>query len=194
MTSERPPTAKLKFPAADAQAVADEIVSALAESCERITVAGSLRRGKPYVGDVEILYIPKQGEARGDELFALPRNLANLAIADLEQRFVLLRRQNVNGSEMFGDRNKLMRHTLSGIPVDLFSTTAEAWFNYLVCRTGGAESNTRIASRAKERGYQWNPYSCGFTDLNDGRVFPMASEQDVFAFVGLAYEEPEVRA
>ena len=36
----------------------------------------------------------------------------------------------------------------SGIPVDFFATTEEAWFNYLVCRTGPAELNTRIASAA----------------------------------------------
>ena len=185
---------KARFPAAEARAVANEIVAALAGSCAQIIVAGSLRRGKQSVGDVEILYIPKTGAAKGDELFALPCNLADVAIAVLEQQFVLSRRQNVNGSEVFGDRNKLMRHTLSGIPVDLFSTSEESWFNYLVCRTGGAESNTRIASLAKDRGYQWNPYSCGFTDRHDGRVFPMSSEEDVFAFVGLPYETPEARA
>lgn len=185
---------KQRFNRAVAMDVATEIVGELAGSCERIKIAGSLRRNKPDVGDIEILYIPKTGELAEDELFALPRNLADMAIERLQRDHILTRRQNVNGSEVFGEKNKLMRHTLSGIPVDLFATTAAAWFNYLVCRTGGAASNTRIASLAKARGYQWSPYSAGFTDLNDGRVFPMGSEEEVFEFVGLPYEEPEERA
>ena len=48
---------KQRWPAAIARKVADELVEALTPRCEQICIAGSLRRGKPDVGDIEILYI-----------------------------------------------------------------------------------------------------------------------------------------
>jgi len=44
-----------------------------------------------------------------------------------------------------GPLNKLAVYVGSGIPVDLFATTEECWFNALVCRTGSAETNVKIA-------------------------------------------------
>ncbi len=173
--------------------MAHELIGALSPCTERIIFAGSLRRKKPDVGDVEILYIPKQGLADVGELFETPKNLADVAIEALLRQFVLRKRKNVNGYETFGPKNKLLRHVLSGIPVDLFAATPENWWNYFVCRTGGAGSNVLIAERAKARGYKWNPYGCGFTRLADGEAIPMDSEEAVFRFVGLRCEEPWLR-
>ena len=180
---------KQRFPRAAALDVVRELIPVLTPACERIIVAGSLRRRKADVGDIELLYVPRLGLVR-QGLFDGEQNMADLAIAELEKCCVLSRRTNVNGSEMFGQKNKLMRHTISGIPIDLFATTAEAWANYLVCRTGGAESNVHIAAAAKRQGMRWNPYGVGFTRLSDSQVLPVANEQDVFGIAGLPYLEP----
>ena len=182
---------KPRFARETALAVAESLRAALAPGCERIEIAGSLRRRKATVGDVELLYIPRHGETVAPgEMLSAPCDLSSLAIAELETAGRLARRLKTTGAETFGERNKLMLDVPSGIPVDLFATDAASWFNYLVCRTGGAESNVQIAGRAKARGYRWNPYGEGFTRLSDGEVFAMASEADVFAFVGLPYREP----
>lgn len=186
--------AKQRFPRAVTLGVAQEICGLLTPCTERIIVAGSLRRRKEEVGDVEILYIPKHGLDRGDELFEQPRNLADLSIERMLRAYILKKRTNINGSEMYGPKNKLLMHTLTGVPVDLFEATAANWYNYLVCRTGGAKSNTLLAAEAKDRGYQWNPYGVGFTRLSDGEVIPMESEEAVFRFVGFKYREPADRA
>ena len=173
--------------------VAAELCAALKPACEKLVVAGSLRRRKPDVGDVEILYIGKT-EVRQDpaDMFAsITVNLADEVTAALEKSGVLERRKNVNGSEMYGPKNKLMRHLATGLPVDLFAATVENWHNYLVCRTGPADSNTRICMAAQERGWKWNPYGAGFS--RDGEIRPMTSEEEVFAFVGLPYAQPEER-
>lgn len=193
MATPTAPPDKPRFLRADALDVAREMCLELRPACERLLVAGSLRRRKDTVGDVEILYIPKQGMARFGELFEQPKNLADFAIDELLRRFVVKKRRNINGCETFGEKNKLLVHVLSGIPVDLFAATPENWWNYLVCRTGGTGTNTLIANRAKERGYKWNPYGCGFTRLSDDEAIPMDSEEAVFRFVGLRYEEPELR-
>ncbi len=113
---------------------------------------------------------------------------------------------NVNGSEMFGEKNKRMRHRRGGIDVDLFAATPVNWFNYLVCRTGPAESNLRIASTARALGMKGSPYGGGFSQSGPcaphGESSTMAvpearptllrvtSERGVFECVGLPYAEP----
>jgi DNA polymerase/3'-5' exonuclease PolX len=189
---------KPRWPHADGMKIAAEICTALQPVCERLIVAGSLRRGKPTVGDVEILYISTT-ETRPDphDLFGtVVVNLADEVIAALDASGVLGRRRNVNGAEMFGAKNKLMVHRASGMPVDLFSATPRNWWNYLVCRTGPAESNTRIATAAQRRGWKWHPYGSGFSRENeDGERedFVVACEEDVFRFVGLPFKEPRTR-
>jgi DNA polymerase/3'-5' exonuclease PolX len=184
---------KTKWPLAAAQMVARELWGVLAPACEAIEIAGSIRRRKPMIGDVEIVYVPRYDVAKlPDEMFAqAEQNMADLAIENLLLCGVLGKRTNVNGREMFGEKNKLVRHMATGMPVDLFATTEDAWFNYLVCRTGGSESNIAICNAAIARGWKWNPYGAGFSRGDETRR--MKSEREVFEFVGLQYLEPEER-
>ena len=75
---------KPRFPADEAKAVAAEIMRWLDPACERLVIAGSLRREKPIVGDVEILYNPKtEVRANPEDMFNaltinLPMNLSRL--------------------------------------------------------------------------------------------------------------------
>jgi DNA polymerase/3'-5' exonuclease PolX len=185
---------KTRFPLPVAAAVADHLVGQLSVACLRIVTAGSIRRAKPDVGDIELLYIPRVEPAKNPADFfgAMDINLADHAIADLESRHLLARRLNARGHTTFGPSNKLMVHVPSGIPVDLFTARRENWFNLLVCRTGPAESNMRIAQAAIGRGWRWNPYGPGFTRPG-GEEHPCTSEEDVFNFVGLRYLEPQAR-
>ena len=174
--------------------VAQEICNALGQGCERIEIAGSLRREKPDVGDIEILYIPIQSE-EPDPTDMFANRLGNLADARINVLLgagILAKRRNAKGSEVWGEKNKLAVHVASGIPVDLFTATSENWFNYLVCRTGPAELNQRICMAAIKRGWKWNPYGEGFSDP-EGNMRKMESERAVFDFVGLPYFEPDRR-
>lgn len=183
---------KIKHPRAAALAVAKELCDALKPVTERLIVAGSLRRRKPEVGDVEILFIPKIELVKPeDDFFAAPKplSLADVIITVLVRRGILAKRENVNGSEMWGPKNKLALHVASGIPVDLFTACESNWFNYLVCRTGGKDNNTAIATAAQAKGWKWHPYAHGFTDEH-GNPHRVTSEQDVFTLAGLPYREP----
>lgn len=188
-------TEKPKFPLADAQVIAAELIAHLGDFAEKIEIAGSIRRKKAQVGDIELLYIPIMGEQdSGDLLGTLePINYFDLALNTLEEAGILERRINIKGSETFGEKNKLMRHVESGIPVDFFATNEASWHNYLVCRTGGAESNKAIATAALQRGIKWNPYGAGFTK-KDGGIIPVYAESQAFTFVGLPYLQPDERS
>lgn len=185
---------KTRFPRAAALAVAKELCEALKPVTVRLIVAGSLRRRKAEVGDVEILFVPIVASYKTG-LFLEDRQAVSLAdecLAGMVRAGILARRKNVNGSEMWGAQNKLALHVASGIPVDLFAATEENWFNYLVCRTGPGESNIRLASAAQAMGWKWNPYGVGFSRASglgcDTRA--MGSEREVFEFVGLPCREP----
>lgn len=180
-------------------AVAEEIVALLEPACASIIVAGSLRRGKPDVGDVEILYIPLLTSLPDPaDFFAIREaNCAEILIGEMLESGVLTKRLSANGREAWGDKNKLARHVATGMPVDLFAATRENWFNYLVCRTGPAESNIRIAQRAQQMGWKRNPYGAGFTrgghDDVDFEEYRVTSEEGLFRFLALPYDKPEDR-
>jgi DNA polymerase/3'-5' exonuclease PolX len=183
-----------RYPWGDAMEVAEEIRSAIEPACARIEIAGSLRRHKADVGDIEILYIPKMREQDDPGKLFEKRtvNLADDMIRALISGRILECRLNSKGSRVYGEKNKLMRHVASGIPVDLFATTPEAWWNYLVCRTGPAALNKRICNAAIAKGWHWMPYGVGFQRI-DEPDHVVRSERDVFDFVALPYLEPEER-
>lgn len=179
---------RTKFPRSLAVQVARELTSWLTPYCERLIFAGSLRRLKAEVGDIEVLYIPKLS-TEPDGLFDTKQvNLVDRCLDDLIANGLLQKRKNVNGHETWGAKNKLAVHS-SGIGIDFFEANAANWFNYLVCRTGSALTNTRIAAAALTKGWKWHPTRDGFSD-EYGKLVRVESEQDVFRLVGLPYLEP----
>ena len=124
------------------------------------------------------------------DLYQLARTGGAPAIAVLLQLNVLVKRPKSDGTLTWGAENKLAIYAPTGLPIDLFATTHEKWFNYLVCRTGPSASNIRICEAAQARGWKWNPYGNGFTRENPSGARVVTSEQDVFSFVGLEYREP----
>jgi len=186
-------TDKPKFPRADALKVAKMMCVSLADHCDRLICAGSLRRRKKFVGDVEIVYIPKLSTQAVDFFTATSISRVDMALNQLLLDGVIAKRKNSRGSEMWGKKNKLAVHVATGIPVDFFAATEANWFNYLVCRTGGAENNRQIATAANAKGWTWNPYDVGFTDER-GEIVRVTTEEEVFGFVGLSFKQPWERA
>jgi len=184
---------KQHWPAVQARQVADELVAELAPCCERIAVAGSLRRGKTDVGDIEILFVPKIGLVRQPvELFPQKGSLADDLLDRWLAKRVLTKRFNINGSAAWGPLNKLAMHVASGIPVDLFATTTDRWFVSLVVRTGSKEMNTTLANSALRRGMQLHAYGVLENTRTGEQIIPQ-SEREVFERLGVPYRKPAER-
>jgi DNA polymerase/3'-5' exonuclease PolX len=184
---------KKKYDRAVALAVANELVELMRPSVTRIEIAGSIRREKPLVSDVELVYAPRMVEVK-DGLFdtKLDDAAADKIEAMLQWGPIIQKRQNVNGSVTWGSKNKLAVHVASGIPVDFFSTTEENFWMSLVIRTGSTESNMRLIEGAKRRGYHLHAYGT-FSSLHDGRKIAVTSEREVFEIAGIAYVQPKDR-
>lgn len=183
---------KRKFPHAAALAVAEELQALLAPACKRIAIAGSLRRLKPEVGDIELLFIPIF-TSRPDGLFDCSLvDVCSEVAEGLLARGVLAKRPNVNGSFTWGERNKLAIHVPSGIPVDLFGTSEANWWVSLVVRTGSKETNLALTTGANKRGASLMAYGNG-VKWSDGTITPATSEEHVFEMCGVTYKEPQHR-
>jgi DNA polymerase/3'-5' exonuclease PolX len=183
---------------ADAVKIAREVVDVLKPHCEKLIVAGSLRRRKAFVSDIEILFIPAFKVAPDpNDLFGnrRPINQAELVLDKFLESGLIAKRLSSRGSEAWGPLNKLGVHVASGMPIDFFTASRENWYNFVVVRTGGAENNKRIASAAIARGWNWHAYGSGFSRANGLRVehHHVESERDCFDFVALPYLEPAQR-
>ena len=197
---------KIKFPLADALSLADELMLPaghnLGAACARWKIAGSIRRKKALVGDVEIIFVPVVREEPPPQLelgMGLPVTPVTVSVMDarlneLMRKGILAMRPSVTGSTMCGPQVKLLVHVPTGIPIDFFACSAQGWTTTLVSRTGGKASNTELAWRANRLGFTWNPGGVGFTRLADGTEFPILSEEEAFRFVGMPCLPPEQRA
>lgn len=179
-----------QWPRADALAVAKIFCAALKPVTTRLCVAGSLRRRKEAVGDVEILFVPRCTErpAVGDMFAKASVDMAAEIIEGLLAAGEITKRLSVDNKITWGPKNKLALHK-SGIPVDLFATTEEYWWVALVIRTGSKDTNLRLTTGAQKLGRKLNAYGTGVT-CSDGQIIAATSEQHVFELCGVPYREP----
>ena len=190
-------TQKHQWPRAHAEATAAAIVEELAPYTTRIEIAGSLRRQRPTVGDVEVLAIPKVeierdmfGEKIGEH------DLLHEHVATLVSAGVFAKRPSKRGHFTFGPSNKLLIDNASGIPVDLFTTRAPNWGMAMVVRTGPADFNIRLMSTFRQNWMRGHAYG-GVTKVGpygqegSGREeIDCPDEETVFELLNWPYREP----
>lgn len=207
MSAEKP-----KFPRAVADAVFTDLRWALDPSpalgrpdalCDLVCAVGGYRRRRTAMKDIELLYIPRFAQREDtSELFSVMRDVD--VTEQLWNRLlaagVLSQRRKVDGSlSAWGPHNKHAVHCATGLAVDLFATIPEHWPNRLVVTTGPMESNIRIASAARARGWEWEMANGGFVpiggtwDTCPKTRRTMRTEREVFEFVGLPFRMPEDR-
>jgi len=158
---------------ASADVVAARIREALAPHCYRIEIAGSIRRRKAQVGDIEVVCIPRPYEV----------GLFESGIATVVDHWVPVR------GELPGCRYTRRRHP-EGIDVDLFFARPENWGLILAIRTGSAGfSHHFLANGWVKHGYT----SFDGMLTKDGIEVPMPEEEDVFRAAGVPWTAPEER-
>lgn len=198
MIDAPPPTDKRKFSRASALAVTRVILAELIGCTERVLVAGSLRRGKEMVGDIEILFVPKIVTAPDPEDMlgaTKPLDLADAALNRMLASGMIHKRIRSDNRATWGGQLRFAVHTETEVPIDFFVANENNWWNLVVCRTGPADSNIAICNAAIAMGWKWEPYTEGYCRMIDDRkdTRTMHSEQDVFRFVNLPYRAPTAR-
>ncbi|HTS78828.1 MAG TPA: DNA polymerase/3'-5' exonuclease PolX [Bryobacteraceae bacterium] len=153
-----------------AQGVADELVGYLSSVGDRITPAGSLRRGRETVGDLDLL-VTGPGAAQSLEKF----------VAHPKVQEVLGRGAN-KASVHYGHE---------GIQVDLRALAEESYGAALQYFTGSKDHNVSLRQRAQRMGLTLSEYSLARIDNNE-RVAG-ATEEEIYGALGLAWIPPELR-
>lgn len=155
-----------------AQSVANEIKSLLEPHCIRIEIAGSIRRLKPEVKDIEIVCIPKPYETG---LFAS-------GIATIINKW-----QKVKGELPCKYTQRILPQ---GIKADIFFANPDNWGLIFAVRTGSADySHKVLASNWSRLGYK----SINGMLTKDETITPVREEIDLFNLLGLKYIEPQFR-
>jgi DNA polymerase/3'-5' exonuclease PolX len=192
MTADAPTTEPRRFPRAEALLMAQKFVAFLENHCHRCVIAGSLRRRKELVKDIEILFVPKMvTTADPADMFGgrITVSAADAAIEVLLKIGVIAERPNKIGRFTWGSQNKLALLASSGTPIDFFSVTEACFWNALFVRTGPDKLNIKVASAARKLGWEWHAYGDGFTrGTREHKI--VKSEHDVFRHVELPYLEP----
>ncbi len=155
-----------------AQGVADELIGYLSgvEGVEKITPAGSLRRGKETVGDLDLL-VTGPGAAA-----ALDRFTAHARTGDV------LAKGGNKASARFG---------LEGIQVDVRALPAESFGAAMQYFTGSKDHNVALRTRALKLGFTLNEY--GLARLDDNTRVAGDTEEGIYQALGMAWIPPELR-
>lgn len=166
-----------RYPYAEAYAIALDVLSQLEPYCTRAEIAGSLRRKKVTVGDIEIVAIPKPYSTGG--LFN------DNGIAAVVNQW-----EKVRGEMEYGKTKYTQRILPSGIALDLFFADENNWGYIFALRTGSADYSYKVlASTWVSMGYK----SDGGYLYKDGKRFEIREEKDLFDLLNLRYVEPEKR-
>jgi DNA polymerase/3'-5' exonuclease PolX len=177
---------------AEAHHAAVGLVAHLADACERIEIAGSIRRRKGEVHDIELVAITRHdvrgglwGDAQSIDLLG-ERVRALWEAGVLRLRDVEIRR--ADGSTETGRRDGEAYKALeyAGVPVDLFITDADRWGCIFALRTGPGDWNTRLVTEVRAHFRRVE----GGRVLHLGRPVPTPEEADFFREVGQAWLDP----
>jgi DNA polymerase (family 10) len=154
------------------QKVAAELIPYLSETggIENIAPAGSLRRGKDTIGDLDLL-VTGPGAAQALERF----------VQHPKARTVLGK----------GPNKASIQYGLEGLQVDLRALPHESYGAAMQYFTGSKEHNILLRSRALKLGVTLNEYGLFRVD-NEQRVAG-ETEEEIYAALGLRWIPPELR-
>jgi DNA polymerase/3'-5' exonuclease PolX len=174
---------------AEAQKIAVATCALLESFCERIAIAGSVRRKRPECNDVDIVAIPKLKQHRN--LFGAVEYQEDLLRAAL----IDYARQNrpkvywSTGKEPEpGAVNLILQGPKSQL--DVFMATPATWATRLITRTGSLQHNTWIAKRALARRGQFKSQEGLYIA---GGLFQPETEEQFYEALGLPFIPPEKR-
>ncbi len=164
---------------AEGKILAEKVIAQLKPWVERGYVAGSFRRGKPEMKDLDIVVIPKRIELKdlyGDVVEKVP-----------VQGFIDVIR---SWKKIIGEPDgKYTRRIVDGQEVEISMCTPENWGNILMIRTGNSEFSHKMMKRALRLGFEQKE---GYL-YRDNKLIPVYEEKDYFDILNLPFIEPYQR-
>ena len=145
------------------------------EGVEKITPAGSLRRGRETVGDLDLLVTGKCCESEDQRNAVIERILNFPGITDVLAK----------------GENKVSFKLRNGMQVDVRILPPESFGAALQYFTGSKTHNVNLRQRALKKGYSLNEY--GLFTVKDEKNVASRTEQEIYEKLGLKWIPPEMR-
>ncbi len=139
------------------------------DEVERIEIAGSIRRGKETIGDIDLLVASTTPEPIMKAAREAPQ-VASVIVS--------------------GDKKTSVRLN-QGIQVDVRVVNPEVFGSALHYFTGSKEHHVKLRTRAKREGLKISEY--GVFDNATGERLASSTEEELFSALGLEYIPPEIR-
>lgn len=152
-----------------AQELMDELKAAVGGAMKDISPAGSLRRLRPTIGDLDILVASDKPQVILDAFVKLPQVREVLAKGDTKASMV----------------------AHNGIQCDVRVLEPARWGTALQYFTGSKEHNIRVRDIALKKGLSLSEWS--YTRVKGGKEILCATEQEVYEHVGMDWMPPELR-
>ncbi|MGA6959699.1 MAG: PHP domain-containing protein, partial [Candidatus Acidiferrales bacterium] len=143
---------------------------------ESVTPAGSLRRGKETIGDLDLLVTMRPGHDKQKDVDAVAEHI--------------LKYPGIDQTLAHGE-NKVSVILGNGLQVDVRLLEKDSFGAALLYFTGSKEHNVVLRGRAREMGWTLNEYA--LTTLKGGRFVAGKTERDIYDKLRLDYVEPELR-
>lgn len=158
----------------DAERIADGILEEIKEipGIQKIQIAGSLRRRKETIGDIDIVIVATPQFRR-----RIVRRIVELS---------MVRKILAAGTTKL---SVVLKKTNAQVDIRLINN-----YEYgaaLLYFTGSREHTIKLRARAKKRGYRMNEY--GIFDVQTGKRLAGETEEEMYHFLGLRYISPETR-
>jgi DNA polymerase/3'-5' exonuclease PolX len=163
--------------------IAQKYLDLIFPHCERGEIAGSIRRKKLNVKDIELVVIPK-------------KMISQMGLFENEEINHPLFVETIHG---FGNKKKgdakgryIQILLPEGIKLDLFTATKENWGLIFAIRTGSANfSHNVLAATWSMKGFK--SINGMLHNKKTGKPIPLYKEQDLFDLLGLKWRMPEER-
>lgn len=153
-----------------------EIVYALADYVEQVVVAGSFRRQKETVADLEFVVVKPSSESLFYPLF------------DGFHKWCHANMLNIRGVD------ERVSGVYKNVQIDFEITSLEEFGAALLYFTGSKEFNIGMRARAKELGYKLNQHGLYvYDEYGDSSLVASETEEDIFEALVLSYIPPQQR-
>lgn len=155
----------------DALAIAEEMVEALSleTMVERVSYAGSLRRMKETIGDIDLLASSRRPETVMDVLASLPNVLEVLARGPTKSSVA----------------------TKRGVQVDIRVVAPDEYGAALQYFTGSKDHNVKVREHAVKLGFKLSEY--GLFEVKSGKRLAAGTEEEVYAALDMQTPPPTMR-
>jgi DNA polymerase (family 10) len=155
----------------EAREAGEPLLAWLRESglAERVELAGSARRWKETVGDLDVVAASTLPEALSERLAAYP----------------LVEQVQARGT------TKTRVQLVGGLGVDLRVVPPEDWATLLHHLTGSKAHHVKLRGLARDRGYTLSEW--GLSRLGTGEKVQVRREEDIYRALGMQAVPPELR-